>query len=54
MAARAGMGREAAHEIVKEHAVASAPAMRAHGTGNATGRLPASGPPSPDRPPGQM
>ncbi|MBX6385414.1 MAG: adenylosuccinate lyase [Microbispora sp.] len=33
-AVRAGVGREAAHEIIKEHAVASALAMRAHGTGN--------------------
>ena len=33
-AVRAGMGREAAHEIVKEHAVASALAMRQEGVGN--------------------
>ncbi|GII51864.1 adenylosuccinate lyase [Planotetraspora thailandica] len=34
-AVRAGMGRETAHEIIKEHAVASALAMRTQGTGNA-------------------
>jgi len=33
-AVRAGLGREAAHEIVKEHAVASALAMRQEGVGN--------------------
>jgi len=30
-AVRAGMGREAAHEVIKEHAVAVALAMREHG-----------------------
>ncbi|MGC5014427.1 adenylosuccinate lyase [Streptosporangium sp. DT93] len=33
-AVRAGVGRESAHEIIKEHAVASALAMREQGTGN--------------------
>lgn len=31
-AVRAGMGREAAHEVIKEHAVAVALSMREHGT----------------------
>jgi adenylosuccinate lyase len=34
-AVRAGVGRESAHEVIKEHAVASALAMRSTGTGNA-------------------
>src|SRR5690606_31044796 len=33
-AVRAGVGRETAHEIIKEHAVAAALAMRTEGTGN--------------------
>ncbi|MFI6597394.1 adenylosuccinate lyase [Nonomuraea sp. NPDC050536] len=33
-AVRAGMGREQAHELIKEHAVAAALAMRASGVGN--------------------
>ncbi|MCG5213566.1 adenylosuccinate lyase [Streptosporangium sp. KLBMP 9127] len=33
-AVRAGVGRETAHELIKEHAVASALAMRATGSGN--------------------
>ncbi|WP_020546905.1 adenylosuccinate lyase [Nonomuraea coxensis] len=33
-AVRAGMGREAAHEIIKEHAVAAALAMRSRGAAN--------------------
>ncbi|MFV2197992.1 adenylosuccinate lyase [Nocardiopsis sp. LOL_012] len=33
-AVRAGVGRESAHELIKEHAVASALAMRQEGTGN--------------------
>ncbi|MDP4505149.1 adenylosuccinate lyase [Nonomuraea turcica] len=32
---RAGMGREQAHELIKEHAVAAALAMRSRGAGNA-------------------
>jgi adenylosuccinate lyase len=31
-AVRAGVGREAAHQVIKEHAVAAALAMREHGT----------------------
>jgi adenylosuccinate lyase len=34
-AVREGVGRETAHELIKEHAVAAALAMRAEGTGNA-------------------
>ncbi|WP_285774771.1 adenylosuccinate lyase [Microtetraspora sp. NBRC 13810] len=34
-AVRAGVGRETAHEVIKEHAVASALAMRSSGSGNA-------------------
>ncbi|HEX4813860.1 MAG TPA: adenylosuccinate lyase [Nonomuraea sp.] len=34
-AVRAGMGRERAHELIKEHAVAAALAMRERGAGNA-------------------
>ncbi|TLP60576.1 adenylosuccinate lyase [Microbispora triticiradicis] len=33
-AVRAGVGRETAHEVIKEHAVASALAMRSRGAGN--------------------
>ncbi|MEV4095931.1 adenylosuccinate lyase [Streptosporangium saharense] len=33
-AVRAGVGRESAHEVIKEHAVASALAMRERGAGN--------------------
>ncbi|MFI7707352.1 adenylosuccinate lyase [Nonomuraea sp. NPDC049480] len=33
-AVRAGMGREQAHELIKEHAVAAALAMRSRGVGN--------------------
>jgi adenylosuccinate lyase len=33
-AVRAGVGRETAHELIKEHAVGSALAMRQEGTGN--------------------
>lgn len=33
-AVRAGVGRESAHEVIKEHAVASALAMRERGVGN--------------------
>ncbi|WP_326822717.1 adenylosuccinate lyase [Streptosporangium sp. NBC_01756] len=33
-AVRAGMGRESAHELIKEHAVAAALAMRERGAGN--------------------
>jgi adenylosuccinate lyase len=33
-AVRAGIGRESAHELIKEHAVASALAMREQGTAN--------------------
>ncbi|MEO3853983.1 adenylosuccinate lyase [Acrocarpospora sp. B8E8] len=33
-AVRAGLGRESAHELIKEHAVAAALAMRVDGTGN--------------------
>nr|BFE79632.1 hypothetical protein GCM10020093_022330 [Planobispora longispora] len=33
-AVRAGVGRETAHELIKEHAVASALAMRERGAGN--------------------
>ncbi|GAA0404624.1 adenylosuccinate lyase [Acrocarpospora corrugata] len=33
-AVRAGLGREAAHELIKEHAVAAALAMRVDGSGN--------------------
>ncbi|MGH3800502.1 MAG: adenylosuccinate lyase [Pseudonocardiaceae bacterium] len=46
-AVRAGVGRETAHEVIREHAVAVAQAMRANGAGNdlvdrlaADGRLP--------------
>ncbi|NBF00442.1 adenylosuccinate lyase [Nonomuraea sp. KC401] len=50
-AVRAGVGREQAHELIKEHAVAAALAMRSHGAGNdlldrlaADGRFPLGGP----------
>ena len=33
-AVRAGVGRESAHELIKEHAVGSALAMRQEGVGN--------------------